>query len=303
MSRDRIHIGGKPFLLKVIIAILFCSDASAKESANWFFGIGGGYGRTAIDIKYSEATKNQLGISTGGGLNQWLSYTPGVDIYSKSWGINYEILLGYKHFVNNYIGFRYYANVGAQNYKDANFSNNKETIGVIEYTANMDLLINFYKGPSFSFGIFGGFGVGGATFDSDLLKEYEKVWGAAIDSTQLTERPMYEGVGTIYRHHFSANVNVGVRINLFQQIRATNSVVCSAGSDGRRGCKRPISSIEHSFEANARFPILTYYATKPGDLVSIRVPGQQNLLRGTMNRPGYEIKNPYKFSVRYIIAF
>ena len=276
---------------------------SAKESANWIFGIGVGYGATQIDIKYPESSRNQLGIPIGGGQNTWISYNPGINTTSKSWGLSYEILVGYKHFVNEYIGFRYYANVGAQNYKDAHFSNNKNTIGVIEYTANADLLINFYDSPDFSFGILGGFGVGGATFDSAMLKQYESDWGAATDSTQFNGEAMYAGIGETYKHHFSASVSVGVRFNFFQQIRGSGQVVCSAGGDGRRSCKKPIANLEHSIEANAKFPILTYYATKAGDTIATRVPNQNNWLRGISNRPGYEIKNPYKFTLRYIIAF
>ena len=287
----------------MILLIAMCGSAlSAKESANWILGVGVGYGATQIDIKYPESTRNQLGIAIGGGQNTWISYNPGINASAKSWGINYEILVGYKHFLNEYIGFRYYANVGAQNYKDANFSNDKNTIGVIEYTANADLLINFYDSPDFSFGILGGFGVGGATFDSSALKSYERDWGAATDSTQFNEA-MYSGIGTIYKHHFSASVSVGVRFNFFQQIRAAGQVICSAGSDGRRSCKKPIANLEHSIEANAKFPILTYYATKAGDTIATRMPNQNNWLRGISNRPGYEIKNPYKFTLRYIIAF
>lgn len=286
-----------------LLFIAMCAlNLSAKESANWIFGIGLGYGATQIDIKYPESTRNQLGIPIGGGQHTWVSYNPGVNISAKSWGLNYEILVGYKHFVNEYIGFRYYANVGAQNYKDENFSNNKNIIGVIEYTANADLLINFYDDTDCSFGILGGFGVGGATFDSPTLKRYESDWGAATDSTQYTEA-IYSGIGTTYRHHFSASASVGVRINFFQQIRTTGQMVCSAGGDGRRSCKKPTASLEHSIEANAKFPILTYYATKAGDTIATKIPNQLNLLRGVSNRPGYEIKNPYKFTLRYIIAF
>lgn len=273
-----------------------------KESANWIFGVGFGYGATQIDEKYPESTRNKLGIPVGGGQHTWLgNFNEGKNTSAKSWGINYEILVGYKHFVNDYIGFRYYANVGAQNYKDAVFSNNKNTIGVIEYTANADLLINFYNDPIFSFGILGGFGVGGASFDSAVLKKYESDWGASIDS-KLNE-PMYKGIGEVYRHHFSASISVGVRFNFFQQLRAANQLVCNLGGDGRRSCGKPITTLEHSIEANAKFPLLTYYATKAGDLVAMRAPNQANLLRGVSNRPGYEIKNPYKFTLRYIIAF
>ncbi len=292
----------KYFATALLLIAMGGGALSAKESANWIVGVGVGYGATKIDIKYPESTRNQLGFPIGGAQNNWLSYNPGVNTSATSWGVAYEILVGYKHFVNEWIGFRYYANVGAQHYKDKNFSNDKNTIGVIEYTANADLLINFYDSPDFSFGIFGGFGVGGATFDSPTLNNYESDWGAATDSTQLTEA-IYKGIGEVYKHHFSASASVGVRFNFFQQIRGAGQVVCSAGSDGRRSCKKPIASLEHSIEVNAKFPLITYYATKAGDTIAVRVPNQLNYLRGIQNRPGYEIKNPYKFTLRYIIAF
>ena len=291
--------------MKLFVILLLLGGGgilSAKESANWIIGVGFGYGATNIAIKYPESTRNQLGFAIGGGQNTWTSYNPGINQSAKSWGFAYEVIVGYKHFINDYIGLRYYANVSAQNYKDAHFSSNKNSVGVIEYTANADLLINFYESVNFSFGIFGGFGVGGATFDSPVLDSYKSDWGGNRDSTQFTEA-MYSGIGEVYKHHFSASASVGVRINIPQQLRNAGQLVCSAGSDGRRSCKKPVALLEHSLEAVAKFPILTYYATKPGDTVATRTPNQNNWLRSVQHRPGYEIKNPYKFTLRYIIAF
>lgn len=288
-----------------IVAILIAMGGgilSAKETANWIIGIGGGYGATTISIKYPDSTRNQLGIPVGGGQNTWIAYNAGIDSGATSWSFAYEILVGYKHFLNDFIGFRYYANVAAQHYKDKNFSNGKNTIGIIEYTANADLLLNFYNSPDLSVGIFGGFGVGGASFNSPMLDSYEMNFGAAKDSTQFREE-MYAGMGKTYRHNFSATLSVGVRASFFQQIRAINQMVCSAGGNGRRSCSKPISMLEHSIEANAKFSMLTYHLTEAGDAVATKMPNQLNLLRGVTARPGYEIKNPYKFTLRYIIAF
>lgn len=294
-------------------AAIFCivaTGALKAEPSSWFVGVGGGYGATRIETKYPDSTRNQLGMPIGGGQYTWKSYDPGIDSTAQSWGVAYEILVGYKHFLNDFIGFRYYANVGAQHYKDAVFSGGKDRIGVIDYTANADLLLNFYNSPAFSVGIFGGFGVGGASFDSPVLDNYKKDWGGAKDSTQFRE-PIYDGMGAIYKHNFSASLSVGARINFYQQLRNAGQLVCRAGSDGRRSCSKPVSTLEHSIEANAKFSLLTYFVTDAGDAVSyyITYPAQGGnvpggtYLTGVANRPGYGVKTPYRFTLRYIIAF
>lgn len=292
---------------KLAVAVLLMAMGggalSARESANWLFGVGFGYGATHTNIKYPDSTKS-------GGLGvDWIkgTWVDQVNGSIKSWGITYEILVGYKHFLNDYIGFRYYVNVGAQHYKDENFSGGKEKIGVVDYTLNADLLLNFYNSPSISFGIFGGFGVGGAYFDSARIDNYEKFYGGTIDSTRFTE-PEFAGVGKVAKNHFSASLSIGTRIVFFQQIRSVGQVVCSAGGDGRRSCSMPISSLEHSLEVGAKFPMLTYYATKKGDIMGAYCVNPVNPANAgkyvcANQRPGYEIKNPYKFTLRYIIAF
>lgn len=286
---------------KLAVAVLLMAMGggalSARESANWLFGVGFGYGATHTNIKYPDSTKSGLGVN-------WDNFVKVNDTIIKSWGITYEILVGYKHFLNDYIGFRYYVNVGAQHYKDENFSGGKEKIGVVDYTLNADLLLNFYNSPSISVGIFGGFGVGGAYFDSQSIDDYEKFYGGAIDSTRFTE-PEFAGAGKVAKNHFSASLSIGTRIVFFQQIRSVGQVVCSAGGDGRRSCSTPISSLEHSLEVGAKFPMLTYYATKKGDMMGSYCVGPTNAGKYVCanQRPGLEIKNPYKFTLRYIIAF
>lgn len=275
---------------------------NAAEPSSWFVGAGVGAGATHTDIKYSDSSKNGLGLN-------FAIYNIPPDVSAKSWGVAYELLVGYKHFLNDFVGFRYYANVGAQHYQDATFSGGKDKIGIIEYTANADLLVNFYTDSSFSIGLFGGFGVGGATFDNALLEQYERDWGAAIDATRYMES-IYKDIGKTYRHHFSANASVGARVNFFQQLRSANLLNCSTGSGGRRSCHKPSNThLEHSIEVAAKFPMLTYYATKAGEVVPTKLRfegtaiGTIEWFRGVRERPGYTIKNPYRFTVRYILAF
>ena len=298
-------------LTKTLLIIVMGGGSSsvgvlnAAEPSSWFVGAGVGASATHTDIKYSDSSKNGLGLN-------FARYDIPPDVSAKSWGVAYEILVGYKHFLNDFVGFRYYANVGAQHYKDATFSGNKNKIGIIDYTANADLLVNFYTDSSFSIGLFGGFGVGGATFDNALLEQYERDWGYAKDATRYNES-IYAGMGKTHKHHFSASVSVGARVNFFQQLRSANLLNCSAGSGGRRSCQKPSNThLEHSIEVVAKFPILTYYATKAGEVVPTRLTfkvdnnGNTQTIswfRGVRERPGYTIKNPYRFTVRYIMAF
>ena len=237
-----------------------------------------------------------------------LRRTSSYDSQVKDWGVLWEFLAGYKHFLNDYVGFRYYANVGAQHYKDEIFTAGKVKAGVIEYTANADLLLNFYNSEIFTFGILGGFGVGGAYFDSPALKTYKEQWG--YGNAPFTNATLHADLGKVKKHHLSANLSIGMRFNFFQKIREVGKRVCSQGGDGRRTCRVPISYLEHSIEFNAKFPMATYRVTDSGDLVTyyVRIRNQvsgrdEDFLLGSANRPGYEVKNPYKITLRYIFAF
>ncbi len=303
-------------LAKAILAIALLTlgggeslTLNAKEPANWLFGFGIGAGTSRIDEKYPESAKNGFGLNElPPPYNQLANRARSADSSTQGWGVNWELLVGYKHFLNDWVGFRYYANVGAQHYKHDIFTAGKVQAGVIEYTANADLLLNFYDSPNFTFGILGGFGVGGAYFDSPALKTYEQQW--SYGNAPFTNATIHQDLGKIQKNHLSANLSVGMRFNIFQKIREVGKRVCSQGGDGRRTCKVPISYLEHSIEFNAKFPMITYRATDSGDIVSyyirqtnIQTGQQQDFLLGYANRPGYEVKNPYKLTLRYIFAF
>lgn len=128
------------FSLAVMLMLCF---ANAKEPTNWFFGVGFGAGYRQIDTKYPEAASNQMGIS-------WMNWSGDYSSQAKDFGFNWEIVAGYKHFINNWIGFRYYVSVGSQHYKDEIFTAGKVKAGVFEYIGNADLLINFYTAELWS---------------------------------------------------------------------------------------------------------------------------------------------------------
>lgn len=286
-----------------LYAIIATSALSAAEPSSWYVGVGGGYGLTQISKTYSSSSKT-------GGLNvNWVQGTwrNQSDSHYKSWGGAFEALIGYKHFLNDYLGLRYYANIGAQLYEDATFTKGKIAIGIIDYTANADLLLNFYTNPRVSVGIFGGFGVGGAYFDSPEITRYESYWGGAKDSTQYTQSE-FVGIGEVFRNHFSASINTGARVNFFQQLRGVGQVVCKPSGDGRRTCHQPIMSLEHSLEVSAKFFMIPYRLTKAPEVMGHFCSGNaaqanQGKYRCAAYRYGYEVSAPYRFTLRYILAF
>ena len=252
-------------------------------------------------MKFSDSVRTGAGTGVQG-----FQQLP--DLSTKHWGVAWEFLVGYKHFLNDYVGFRYYANVGAQHYKGEMFKDdyivtaNKVKADIIEYTANADILLNFYNSELFTLGILGGFGIGGAYFDSPALKAFRNKFGPTTNNpNNFAEHWFGKDLYTIKKHHLSASLSVGVRANIFQKIRNVEQRVCNNGADGRRTCRVPISYFEHSLEFNAKFNMLTYYPTKYGQLLGVNSQG--GAYNAVTPRPGYEVKNPYKFTLRYIFAF
>ena len=292
-------------LAKALLILTLGGGAlSAKEPTNWIFGVGIGGGLSQLDRIYANSANSLVG-ATGFTNNSGYLYSSHI----KDWGVVWEILAGYKHWLNNWVGFRYYANVSGQHYKDDIFTTGKTKAGVIEYTANADLLLNFYNGESFTFGIFGGFGVGGAYFDSPAFNTYKQQWSS--ENPALSD-PRFDGIGEVYKHHLSATLSTGIRFNIFQKIRKVSARTCDTGADGRRTCRVPISHLEHSIEFNSKFSLMTYRATDSADIfggyctagttgVGGNIAGQFKCLYRV--KPGYEVKNPYKFTLRYIVAF
>lgn len=149
----------------------------------------------------------------------------------------------------------------------------------------------------------GGFGIGGAYFDSPALETFRNRYGPTAENPGTFAESWYDSdLYKIKKHHLSASLSVGVRANIFQKIRNVEQRVCNNGADGRRTCRVPISYFEHSLEFNAKFNMLTYYPTKYGELIGVKEQGTTNYTN-SIARPGYEVKNPYKFTLRYIFAF
>lgn len=289
-------------MLKFILSLmLIFSIASAKEPTNWFFGAGIGFGYAKIDKVYNDASQNKIGIS-------WRNWTDVKPETVSDWGVNYEFLLGYKHFLNDWVGFRYFVNVGANHYKDKIFTAGEAYGTIVDYGANVDILINFWTADSWSVGMFGGVGVGGVYIESKALNTYKAMYNGKIYNNGPGDNSIYAGEGQIYQNHLNAVFDIGLRGSYFQKFRDVNKRVCNNREDGRRTCKVPVSYFEHSFEIAARFPVLEYAVTSGADFMGgyatgTVIPGSQGQYISAFQRPGYVVSNPYKITFRYIFAF
>ena len=267
------------------IAFIVAVSLNAKEPTNIMLGVGIGAGQSGISIEHSQIIRDPIEDTNG---NNGLRWNPQSNMSLDSWATAWEFLVGYKHFINDYVGFRYYGNVGIQHYKPSLFESKTQPVGFVDYTLNADLLINFWESDSLSFGMLGGLGFGGTSFDKKAINQYMAVYDRA------SGRPI--GIANISKHFFNVNASVGLRFVAFQKIRRVSEKVCEKpNKQGKRICRVPIFYIGHNFEINAKFPLLDYYATPFPDIISIN---------GTIvSRPGYKVDNPYRITFRYIVDF
>lgn len=285
----------------VLATLLVVGLANAKEPTNWMFGVGLGGGVSQIDEQYSDSAASDMGLN----LNDKWKHKKSSTV--KDSGFNWEILLGYKHWINDWVGFRYYASVGAQHYKDEVFTAGKVEAGVVEYIGNADVLVNFWTAESWSVGMFAGLGVGGAYFNSKALNTYANKWSGRVPTGYETD-PIYKDEGKVYKHHVSASVNVGLRGSFFQKVRNLEARKCDTQGDRKR-CRVPVTYYEHSIELNAKIPLVKYKVTDPADVLGTYsigengYPGTEGKYTAVYQRPGYVVSNPYKITVRYIFAF
>ena len=284
----------KIFRLFAFIAIVFLSSPlSAKEPTNILLGFGIGVGQSKLSVEHSHAMLYPIYGAVNPGNPQagirplWAAHT---NQYFDSLALAWEFLAGYKHFINDYVGFRYYGNVGFQHYQAKSLGDKKQNIGYIDYTLNMDLLIDFYESELFAVGMVGGLGFGGTSFYSKAITRYMAVYNAS------TGIPV--GVADVQKHFLNANASVGLRMAFFQKYRRTSARVCDQYKDGKRSCKVPIYYLGHNIEVNAKFPLLSYRATPLPDMIID--PNDNN---NRTSRPAYTVKNTYRITVRYIIDF
>lgn len=274
----------------LIISLLAFSSICAKEPAGIIIGAGVGEGRSEMSIEHAHIAKYPL-VNLNNTPMWDSSYY--VDSSAGSWALAWEFLIGYKHFINDLIGFRYYANVSVQHYKPVTYQSKKQPIGYVDYTLNADILFDFYDSESFAFGILGGVGLGGMSLDRKAVNEYESIYNANQGIIPI-------GASDITKHFLNVNFSVGVRMIFFQKIAIKGGIrSCDSFSEGRRSCTMPSAYIGHGFEVVAKFPTLTYNATTPDFVISTA----GNNISNFRSRPGYKIKNPYRFTFRYVVEF
>ena len=268
-------------LTKLAIAFLITatfSSLTAKEPTNIMIGFGIGAGQSKLSQEYSQLSRDPTENLTG-----WVAQK---DRNLSSWAVAWEFLVGYKHFINDWVGFRYYGNIGIQHYKPVSFASNKQEIGFVDYTLNADLLIDFYETTGWAIGMLGGMGFGGTSFDKNAISKYLAEYNSA-------GQPI--GLANVSKHFFNVNASVGLRAVIFQKIRRTGARVCDDFVNGKRVCRVPVFYIGHNIELNAKFPLLDYKATANPDI---------QVVNGvTTHRPGYTVNNPYRITLRYIVDF
>ena len=276
-------------IYRFFVIALLLSPIFAKEPENVIIGAGFGAGQSNLSIVHSQIMRNPIlgGTGTTIGAPVWNART---NSHSSSWAIAWEVIVGYKHFVNDWVGFRYYADISAQHYKSTEGGKSTQPIGIIDYTANADFLLDFYESEKWAFGIFGGVGFGGTSFLNSAVNQYINHYN--------TNEGIPIGASDITRHFFNINASVGVRFAFFQKsIISGAKRSCNSFAQGRLSCSSPATFMGHNIEVVAKFPLLEYTATDYDVMAATDGTGK------FVSRPGYKIKNPYRFGVRYIIEF
>ena len=114
-------------IYRFLIVAMLLSPLCAKEPSGIMIGAGAGYGRSELSIEHSHIAKNPL-VSIDPNNPLVPLWTPQVDSQSGSWAVAWEVLVGYKHFINDFVGFRYYANIGVQHYKPVTYQSNSRLV-------------------------------------------------------------------------------------------------------------------------------------------------------------------------------
>ncbi len=276
------------FTLSLIVAF-FALPLFAKEPTNIMIGFGIGAGQSKLSMKHSQIINDPIQTPTAGSTA--LRWQPQQNRELSSWALAWEFLAGYKHFINDWVGFRYYANVGIQHYKPISFQSKEQKIGFVDYTLNADLLIDFWESEFFAIGMFGGMGFGGTSFDRKAISQYMAIYHA--------QTGIAVGLANVTKHFFNVNANVGLRMTFFQKYRRTSARVCDKFINGKRACRVPIFYIGHSIEFNAKFPLMDYRATPLPDIIVTGTGGNA----GVVSRPAYTVSNPYRLMIRYVVDF
>lgn len=143
----------KKILLCLILAL---GSIYANQKNGLFIGLEVGGGESAIDAGVLKVTRSLP---------------------------SYGARIGYLYLFNEYIGIRGYGSINytiaSEDYYNALTSANyKDSVSLLSYTINADVLFNFYNGESAFIGAFIGLGIGGANvryYDTSFIQTLRSV--------------------------------------------------------------------------------------------------------------------------------
>ena len=123
-------------------------------------------------------------------------------------GLNYGFVGGYKQFFTPNLGLRYYVNLDLHH----NMSKHKDDVKkldiiAINYGVNVDFLGNFIAENGIDFGAFIGLGIGGNTWSSKDLDDFE-------DREVATVAQAVGQIWKLSKTSFDLSLNVGLRTNI-----------------------------------------------------------------------------------------
>lgn len=152
-----------------VFSIFFSAVALAQENNGVFVGLEMGMAEQQMKLKTPPYTYASTHFGTIGGISLIVSDEGTGQDTAGVFGIK----LGYKHFFLEWIGIRGYASIDYAQSRIHSKGRTNIWTGVLAnlaYSANADVLFNFYNSENVAFGAFVGLGVGGqTTWDMDFI--------------------------------------------------------------------------------------------------------------------------------------
>lgn len=254
--------------ITMMVAILLSPSLYAEESGG-FLGPEVGYG-------FINAKQNIVFTSGGGG-----TITQKNNGELNGGGIDAGLLGGYKSFFGRYFGLRYYANINVT-YADLKktlesgnssliFNKASYNAFVLNYGANIDMLINFYSKVVNDFGMFVGVAVGGSSYFGSAVDEIDRFVNYLENTSSA-----FKGKNLnlkLKKHFLDVALNMGLRTNFLYN---------------------------HGLELNVRVPLLEHKFINQ----TSRVTGNTNQAEFVDARNHTMLKKPnIAVTLRYIYTF
>ena len=199
----------KKLVYMVIVALLFNASVALAEESGVFWGLGIGYGNV-------KSSANRYGVYE---YKKQVVYD--TTIKHNSNGVSYGVVAGYKQFITESVGFRYYANVDLTHANAISIAGTPNSLPdgqfhqfqtkLINYGVNIDFLGNFVSTNSFDFGMFLGFGIGANTINGKYADSLQQHKDEYIQQTGGSLNLISDKVKTT---SLDIALNVGLRANI-----------------------------------------------------------------------------------------